>query len=243
MRAPSSQQMSLVLLNLTVCGPGDARFAPLKRQIRVFSPPPPPLIIMRAGDVELNEDVQGVIAQFVGMRGAGPLRLTCKQLRDVVARVAWRSIETVRVSQLRPWRACFPRATAAKVYCVKDENLQWVHARHDHAGPVVLRPDHGRGPAAPGERDHYEPDVLQRDHGRGPAAPGERDHSEPDVVLQDNERGPAAPGERDHSHPGALRQDHGRGPAAPWERDHSEPERGATRSRTRASGTWGARPL
>jgi hypothetical protein len=84
---------------------------------------------MRAGDVELNEDVQGVIAQFVGMRGAGSLRLTCKQLRDIVARVAlvqWRSTEALRGSQLRPWRACFPGATAANVSSAKDEDLQWL---------------------------------------------------------------------------------------------------------------------
>jgi len=81
---------------------------------------------MRAGNAELNEDEQGVIAQFVGMRCAGPLRLACKQLRDVVAWVAWRSTEALRGSQLRPWRACFPRATAANVSSAKDENLEWV---------------------------------------------------------------------------------------------------------------------
>jgi hypothetical protein len=74
----------------------------------------------------LNDDVLGVIAQFVGMRGATDLRATNKVLRDVVARVAWRIIEDLRGSQLRRWRACFPRATAAKVSSAKDEDLQWL---------------------------------------------------------------------------------------------------------------------
>ncbi len=70
------------------------------------------------------------------MRGARPLRATCKQLRDVVARVAWRDRESVLGSRLRLWRACFPRAQAVGVWGdatfvpsannAKDEDLQWV---------------------------------------------------------------------------------------------------------------------
>jgi len=81
---------------------------------------------MRAGNVELNEDVLGVVVEFVGMRGATAVR-ACKQLRDVAARVAWRD-HSVRVlgSRLRRGRACFPRAQAMAVRSAKDEDLQWV---------------------------------------------------------------------------------------------------------------------
>jgi len=82
---------------------------------------------MRAGDVELNEDVQGVVVEFVGMRGAGPLRLTCKQLRNVATRLAWRrETETVRGRQLRRWRACFPSAVAVCTRRAKDSDLPWL---------------------------------------------------------------------------------------------------------------------
>jgi len=91
-----------------------------------FSAPEPAPAPSITGFGALNDDVLGVIAQFVGMRGATDLRATNKVLRDVVARVAWRSIEALRGSQLRPWRACFPRATATKVFSAKDDHLQWV---------------------------------------------------------------------------------------------------------------------
>ena len=56
---------------------------------------------MRAGDAELNEDVLGVVVEFVGMVDATAVRATCKELRDVAARVAWGDQEaTVRVSGL-----------------------------------------------------------------------------------------------------------------------------------------------
>jgi len=70
---------------------------------------------MRAGDVELNEDVLGVVVEFVGMRDATAMRATCKQLRDVAARVAWREREYVWGPDLSLWRACFPRALAVGV--------------------------------------------------------------------------------------------------------------------------------
>ena len=71
---------------------------------------------MRAGDVELNEDVLGVVVEFVGMVDARAVRATGKELRDVAARVAWRD-RSVRVlgSRLHLWRACFPRAQAVMV--------------------------------------------------------------------------------------------------------------------------------
>jgi hypothetical protein len=49
---------------------------------------------MRAGNVELNEDVLGVVLEFVGMVNARVLRATGKQLRDVVARITWRKETT-----------------------------------------------------------------------------------------------------------------------------------------------------
>ncbi len=150
--------------------------------------------------MELIEDVLGVVVEFVGMRGATAVRATCKQLRDVAARVAWRT-HSVRVQscRLRLWRACFPRAQVVAVRSAKDEDLQWVEGVLDVelGGPVLLHQHHGPGPAAPGERDHSEPAGLRPDHGRGPAAPGERDHSEPDVLQQDHGRGAEAPRARD----------------------------------------------
>jgi hypothetical protein len=88
---------------------------------------PSPRRKMRAGDVELNEDVLGVVVEFVGMVDARAVRATGKELRDVAARVAWRD-RSVRVlgSRLRLWRACFPRAQAVAVRSAKDEDLQWV---------------------------------------------------------------------------------------------------------------------
>jgi hypothetical protein len=71
---------------------------------------------MRAGDVELNEDVLGVVVDFVGMVDARAVRATCKELRDVATRVAWRDRSvSVLGSRLRLWRACFPRAQAVVV--------------------------------------------------------------------------------------------------------------------------------
>jgi len=106
---------------------------------------------MRSGEVELNEDVQGVVVEFVGMVDARAVRATCKELRDVAARVAWRDCRvSVLGSRLRLWRACFPRAQAVVVkkdvqlnilsFCkvfaarleeeeeedAQDEDLQWV---------------------------------------------------------------------------------------------------------------------
>ncbi len=65
--------------------------------------------------MELNEDVLGVVVEFVGMVDARAVRATCKELRDVAARVAWRERKFVLGSRLRLWRACFPRAQAVMV--------------------------------------------------------------------------------------------------------------------------------
>jgi hypothetical protein len=101
---------------------------------------------MRAGDVELNEDVMGVVLQFVGMWDVGDVRRTCRQLRDVASRVAWRDTGDrlvyededprneggrVSVSQLARWHACFPHAAAARVMDAADEDLQWLRGVPD----------------------------------------------------------------------------------------------------------------
>ncbi len=66
--------------------------------------------------MELNEDVLGVVVDFVGMVDARAVRATCKELRDVATRVAWRDRSaSVLGSRLRLWRACFPRAQAVVV--------------------------------------------------------------------------------------------------------------------------------
>jgi hypothetical protein len=77
--------------------------------------------------MELNEDVLGVVVEFVGMVDARAVRATSKQLRDVAARVAWRDRSvSVLGSRLRLWRACFPRARAVAIWSAKDDDLQWV---------------------------------------------------------------------------------------------------------------------
>jgi hypothetical protein len=100
------------------------RFSTPAPSIGGFGAPEPASAPAMGGFGALNDDVLGVIAKFVGMRGATDLRATNKVLWDVVARVAWRSIEFMRGSQLCRWRACFPRATAAKVSSANDEDLQ-----------------------------------------------------------------------------------------------------------------------
>jgi hypothetical protein len=68
-----------------------------------------------------------VRVEFAGVRGATAARPASKQLRDVVARLAWHGMETaVRGSNLRQWRACFPSATGALVHLAKDVDLPWL---------------------------------------------------------------------------------------------------------------------
>jgi hypothetical protein len=83
---------------------------------------------MRAGNVELNEDVLGVVLEFVGMVDAArALRATGKQLRDVAARITWRKETTrVRGRHLRHWRACFPNAVAVCAQQARDLDLPWL---------------------------------------------------------------------------------------------------------------------
>jgi hypothetical protein len=82
---------------------------------------------MRAGNVELNEDVLGVVLEFVGTVDARVLRATGKQLRDVAARITWRKETTlVRGRHLRHWRACFPNAVAVCALEARDLDLPWL---------------------------------------------------------------------------------------------------------------------
>ncbi len=191
--------------------------------------------------MELNEDVLGVVVEFVGMVDVRAVRATCKQLRDVAARVAWRD-RSVRVlgSRLHLWRACFPRAQAVAIWSAEDEDLQWVEGVLDvdlygfssitdeglrHLGHVT-KLDLSRCKQITDEGLRHLGHVTALDLSccyqitdKGLRHLGHVTTLDLSFCDKFTDEGLRPPRARDGARPRELQSDHGRGAGAPWERE------------------------
>ena len=79
-----------------------------------------PIALAGGTDATIVSIVGLVLLPHFTTKEACTLRLVCKDFVKATAEVKWHDLETVVKGDLRSWRACFPKATAANVSGRKD---------------------------------------------------------------------------------------------------------------------------